>query len=93
MEAMYNSFKQWWESNGRKPAPPPAIEFDGKDTWNWEVLQVAFPPDRVPEGWDMFLQAALLYRLNELEGARAAMGEVEVLFISEKCRAWAPSDV
>lgn len=74
-KAMYNSFKQWWESNGRKPAPPPAIEFDGKDTWNWEVLKVAFPPDRVPEGWDTFLQAALLYRLNELEGARAAMGE------------------
>lgn len=74
-KVMYSSFKQWWEQNGRKPAPPPAIEFDGKDQWDWEWMKVVMPADRVPEGWEVFTQAALLYRLHEYEGARSCLGE------------------
>ncbi|CAJ1398066.1 unnamed protein product [Effrenium voratum] len=74
-KAMYNSFKQWWENNGRRSPPPPAIGFDGKDSWDWESMKVVMPPDRVPDGWEVFTQAALLYRLNEYEGARASLAE------------------
>ncbi|CAK9027799.1 TPR_REGION domain-containing protein [Durusdinium trenchii] len=74
-KAMYNSFKEWWEQNGRKPPPPPAIEFNGEATWNWEWMKVVMPADRVPEGWEVFTQAALLYRLRDYEGARSALGE------------------
>eukprot|EP00913_Durusdinium_trenchii_P033167 g31050.t1 len=64
-----------WEQNGRKPPPPPAIEFNGEATWNWEWMKVVMPADRVPEGWEVFTQAALLYRLRDYEGARSALGE------------------
>jgi len=69
---MYESFKSWWESNGRRPMPTPQITFE-KRRWDWEAMKVALPAKRVPDGWDEMLQAALLYRLGNYEGARTCL--------------------
>eukprot|EP00931_Biecheleriopsis_adriatica_P120419 TRINITY_DN95543_c0_g1_i1.p1 TRINITY_DN95543_c0_g1~~TRINITY_DN95543_c0_g1_i1.p1 ORF type:complete len:807 (+),score=145.97 TRINITY_DN95543_c0_g1_i1:26-2446(+) len=74
-QALYDSFKNWWESTGRPSQPDPAIQFDGKDSWEWDAMKVALPPSRVPDGWEAFTQAVLLYRFQEYEGARAALIE------------------
>ena len=33
------------------------------------------PADRVPDYWEAFVQAVLLYRVHDYEGARSYLGE------------------
>eukprot|EP00930_Biecheleria_cincta_P056277 TRINITY_DN42424_c0_g1_i1.p1 TRINITY_DN42424_c0_g1~~TRINITY_DN42424_c0_g1_i1.p1 ORF type:complete len:800 (+),score=143.88 TRINITY_DN42424_c0_g1_i1:107-2506(+) len=68
---MYASFREWWDKSGIKAPPTPRIHFDGNETWEWQSLKVVMPADRVPEGWESFTQATLLYRLQKFEAARS----------------------
>lgn len=70
---MYKSFKEWWESTGRRPMPSPPIQYVGNNRWEWSPMKVVMHPSRVPVGWNEFIQAVLLYRLNFYDGARTCL--------------------
>jgi len=70
---MYAGFKAWWEGNGRPPMPEPAITYHGHWKWEWPQMRVVLTPNRTPPGWDEFVQAVLLMRLQNFEAMRASL--------------------
>merc|ERR1712050_696883 len=66
---MIENFRSHWLQNGRKPMPKPAIQYSGKQRWDWPRMKVVLPADRVLPGWDELVQGVLAYRRHDIEDA------------------------
>jgi len=69
-QPMYQSFRNWWQNSGSRPMPDPPITYHGRGKFRWELMQVVFRANRLPDGWNELLQAVLLERLSAHYEAR-----------------------
>lgn len=68
MQQAVQSFKKWWEGQGR-PTPDQPITYKD-NTWEWNRMRIMLPADRLPAGWIELMQAVLLFRARDIEAAR-----------------------
>eukprot|EP00928_Gymnodinium_smaydae_P025335 TRINITY_DN20213_c0_g7_i1.p1 TRINITY_DN20213_c0_g7~~TRINITY_DN20213_c0_g7_i1.p1 ORF type:complete len:708 (-),score=76.02 TRINITY_DN20213_c0_g7_i1:206-2299(-) len=69
-QPMYNSFREWWESSGRRPMPHPQVQYKGNGRFEWAPMKVVMRTSRIPDAWKEMIQAVLLYRFKLFEEAR-----------------------